>query len=409
MTAVEEIAIELRHRLDSERLGVEADDPESVTLGRGAPGVALMFAYHARTTESDEDLRAATRLLEHATDAVGRMALSPSLFSGFTGVAWTFEHVRGVEETHDDDGTLVPVDEALCAYIQRSPSPSGFDLIDGLVGIGVYALERLPSELARRCAQGVVHRLEDLAEVTSEGTTWFLPPHLMASQARAMFPRGHYNLGVAHGVPGIIGFLARAVAAGILEERAERMLRGAVAWALAHRLPAGAAARWPSFVDPDSEPRPGRAAWCYGDPGVATVLLAAAEVLEETEWRDAAVEAGVAATRRPLSEAEVADASLCHGAAGLAHIFNRLHQGTGIPAFRSAALRCLDAVLEHRREGNGIAGFLTWRESRGAWVEDPGLLTGAAGTALALLAAATDTPPAWDRILLISGAGEEAR
>jgi hypothetical protein len=66
-----------------------------------------------------------------------------------------------------------------------------------------------------------------------------------------------------------------------------------------------------------------------------------------------------------------------------------------------------------RREHTGIAGFLAWKtlnESAVAtgeqavmgWAPVPGLLSGAAGIGLALLAAATPIEPAWDRILLIS-------
>jgi hypothetical protein len=36
------------------------------------------------------------------------------------------------------------------------------------------------------------------------------------------------------------------------------------------------------------------------------------------------------------------------------------------------------------------------------WIADPGLLTGASGIALALLAATTDMEPAWDRMLLVA-------
>jgi hypothetical protein len=36
------------------------------------------------------------------------------------------------------------------------------------------------------------------------------------------------------------------------------------------------------------------------------------------------------------------------------------------------------------------------------WRDDPCLLTGSAGTALALLAATTDVEPAWDRFLALS-------
>jgi hypothetical protein len=57
-------------------------------------------------------------------------------------------------------------------------------------------------------------------------------------------------------------------------------------------------------------------------------------------------------------------------------------------------------ALEMRTPGRGIAGF-TAREAD-TWVADPGILTGAAGIGLALLAAITPIEPEWDRILLLS-------
>jgi hypothetical protein len=54
----------------------------------------------------------------------------------------------------------------------------------------------------------------------------------------------------------------------------------------------------------------------------------------------------------------------------------------------------------------GVAGFPAWESStdgEGAWRAEPGILTGAAGVGLALLAAATPIAPAWDRMLLLSG------
>jgi hypothetical protein len=37
-----------------------------------------------------------------------------------------------------------------------------------------------------------------------------------------------------------------------------------------------------------------------------------------------------------------------------------------------------------------------------SWMAETGLLTGAAGVALSLLAAATSVEPEWDRVLLVS-------
>jgi len=58
-----------------------------------------------------------------------------------------------------------------------------------------------------------------------------------------------------------------------------------------------------------------------------------------------------------------------------------------------------------RRPGEGVAGFQSWRpdeEGTLGWRDEKGVLTGAAGVALALLGAVTPLEPQWDRVLLTS-------
>ena len=81
-----------------------------------------------------------------------------------------------------------------------------------------------------------------------------------------------------------------------------------------------------------------------------------------------------------------------------------MYQATGEAQLKDAATFWFDRTLEMRRPEGGIGGFLTINvvnEER-CWVADPGLLTGAAGIGLALLAAITPVEPAWDRILQVS-------
>ena len=57
-----------------------------------------------------------------------------------------------------------------------------------------------------------------------------------------------------------------------------------------------------------------------------------------------------------------------------------------------------------RQPGQGIGGYtaqLLGDDGALTWA-DPGLLTGAIGIALALLAATTAVEPAWDRMLLVA-------
>ena len=277
------------------------------------------------------------------------------------------------------------------------------------MGFGVYALERLPRSGGRECLEGILARLAESSERQPEGITWHTSPELVGPIQRDTFPDGNYNLGVAHGVPGVIGLLGEICAAGLPADRggeARRLLAGAVDWLLAQRLPPGAASRFPYSVAPGVPPAPSRLAWCYGDLGVATALLAAARAAGEPAWEEEALAVARQAASRPVVGSGVLDSGLCHGSAGVAHLFNRLYQASGDAALGEAARTWYRQALSQYQPGQGIGGFLAWLPGGGdrmgelSWQPDPGFLTGSAGVGLALLAATTNVLPDWDRTLL---------
>lgn len=49
--------------------------------------------------------------------------------------------------------------------------------------------------------------------------TWWTNPAWLIPETREKCPRGYYNLGLAHGVPGVIGLLGRACAPGVAVSR----------------------------------------------------------------------------------------------------------------------------------------------------------------------------------------------
>ncbi|HEX2223156.1 MAG TPA: lanthionine synthetase LanC family protein, partial [Thermoanaerobaculia bacterium] len=153
-------------------------------------------------------------------------------------------------------------------------------------------------------------------------------------------------------------------------------------------------------------PAMSRLAWCYGDPGLAVTLLVAARGAGVPEWEKAAVDTAVSAAARPYELSRIRDAGLCHGSAGIAHLFNRLYQATGEPRLAEAARFWFDWTLEFRQPGNGVAGFRSWNTDTDGgqmWRGDAGFLEGAAGVGLALLAATSPIEPEWDRLLLAGG------
>ncbi|HYC88597.1 MAG TPA: lanthionine synthetase C family protein [Thermoanaerobaculia bacterium] len=376
------------------------------SVGNGTAGQALFYGYLAKSGNgaSARHAEQSDRFLEHAVDALATSPVSPGLYGGFTGVAWLAEHLG--EPDTDGDDMNEEVDETVLAMLD-APWNGHYDLITGLVGLGVYALERVPRPSAVRCLEAIVDRLHETAERLGDGgITWFTFPEMLPPRHRAMYPRGYHNLGVAHGIPAVIGFLADAWRLGIRPERARPLLEGAVRWILSRQLPEGAGGRYSTLILPDGgETPPARLAWCYGDPGVAATLLYAARATGNEEWERAALDiASHAATTAP-EEAGVRDAGLCHGALGLAHMYNRFYQAGGGELFADAARSWYRQGLDMRRPERGIAGFESWElgpDMQMGWRTDPGLMTGAAGVGLALLAGLTSVEPRWDRLLMVA-------
>jgi hypothetical protein len=81
----------------------------------------------------------------------------------------------------------------------------------------------------------------------------------------------------------------------------------------------------------------------------------------EADWEREAIEIARRGAKREPETAGVKDAGVCHRAAGLGHIFNRVFQATGEGVFREAADYWFERTLAMRRPGQGIAGFSSYR------------------------------------------------
>ena len=372
------------------------------TLATGTPGEVLLYHYLALSTEGNGYESAGERLRGECVQLLADVRMDASLYHGFCGVLWVLAHTDERWSRPAARSPSAKIDTALRAHLATSPWRGRYDLVSGLAGLGVYALERLPDPLAVDCLERVVNRLDELAEHTDAGVTWRTAADLLPADQRVQAPDGYANLGVAHGVPGAVAVLAAAAAAGVAVERSRALATGAVSWLLEQRLPEEGTVRFAYWLTPAGTPRPARSAWCYGDPGVAAALLSAARCLGESAWEQEALELAVRAARRPVEESGVTDAGLCHGAAGLGHIFNRLYQSTGDAELASAARFWLGRALELRCPGYGVAGFAADAAGEDPRQADRGFLMGAAGIALALAAAFSEVEPAWDRLMLLS-------
>lgn len=221
---------------------------------------------------------------------------------------------------------------------------------------------------------------------------------------QSSYPDGHLNLGLAHGISGPLALLALGAMHGVevagqraaIDRTAGWIKRSASEDAWGVNFPAVIAC---STGQPPA-PVPSRSAWCYGTPGTARALWLAGTANNRPDLQDLAVAGMAAVYRRPIAARRIDSPTLCHGVAGLLQITLRFAADSGLPMFVDAAAE-ITAQLVAGFEPGSRFGYRNLEPSGGR-IDHPGLLDGAAGVALVLLAAATAEEPTWDRVLLVS-------
>ncbi len=374
------------------------------SLVQGRAGLALFYAYLHRSSlkvPGVDAVGAKKRYLDEAFGVLARVPMPLGLMRGCAGVLWVARHVHDLL-SEDEPGPL----ELAGEYLGYPVAKDGFDLWQGLVGHGVYALEGLPDPRAARLVANLVARLDEAAVNDDEGARWLTRPETLHAAARRRHSRPYINLGAAHGQAGVIAFLARAHAAGIEAERSFRLATNAVRW-LEARAASGAGGRYlPTLLDEGGAPVMGMETWCNGTPGAAAALLVAAECCDEPSWRDLALDLARDAALRARNLESRPDASLCHGAAGEALLWHGFHRATGEELFADAARTWYRRTLAMGHSATGVGGYVAMGfDNLGEVVEthDPGLLQGAAGVGLALLVGLGVIERSWCRLLLMPG------
>lgn len=370
------------------------------SLSEGYLGVALFFAYVGKVLDSSY-LELVPSIMDRVLQNVSRNFIGWSLFDGISGVGWILGHLH--KEFAGSSRLMLQYD----SIIERGLTDwqGSFDLVSGLVGLGICELERFPEGNSGHNLEMIVRRLSKFSERTEHGIAWPTYADMLPPEVRVRRPEKYFDVGVAHGTPGIIAFLGQVYHVDIAKPMVEELLNGTLEWLFQHRLRKDLRSQFPYFVTIDGIISPARAAWCYGDPGIATVLLNAAQNMINPDLQTKATEIALKASQRPVELCEVVDAGFCHGAAGLGHLYSRMYNYTGAQSLRDVAKLWYRQALAFRNLETGVGGFSAWQMSDNGeykWSSNPWLLEGAAGIGLSIMSSISPIEPSWDRMFLLS-------
>ena len=380
-------------------------------VASGEAGIAMMCSYLDRCEPGQGWDVIGHELLAAGARAVERLpTVGAGLFGGLSGFALAVESLSKEGTRYQRllaalDEELVPRVSAMTAGMDPYPNGMGvgeFDLVSGLSGIGAYLLQRDPGKNLPDLLTSLVW----LTERADEAPRWATPPELLETEMRDRFPSGNLNCGLAHGIPGPLAVLALTLEAGLEVRGQADAVHRVAEWLVERRTEDEWGINWPSVVPvttgraSSTKVAATRDAWCYGTPGLARALWLAGEALDDDNVRGVALEAMFAVLRRPIRYRYIDSPTFCHGVAGLLQIVLRFAHDTRQDAFREAAGVLVDQLIAAYQPDRPL-GYASL-EPGPVEVDRPGLLDGAPGIAMVLLAAATDTEPTWDRVFALS-------
>jgi len=389
------------HLIASQTLEKKNEVKEMGLLG-GKAGITLLFAYLSKAFPEKEYLQNTMDYLDELSDALSNEELNYSMSSGVTGIAFVFQHLRNMDILdREEDLNLSELDEFIAAGAEIDFKTGNWDPLHGLTGLGIYFLERNRETGEQKYLEKIVDYLAAMRTDHEDSRVWITPGYENYSE-------DNYNFGTAHGMPGILSFLAQVYDRGILKNEIREMISSALPYLLRHEFTDDVFC-FPTALDvipKKEEEKPfSRLGWCYGDLCMALALVHCGKALQNEEWKDKGLEIALKTTRRTLENSGCTDAPFCHGSVGLVHLYQRLFNLSKDPEFKKASEKWLDITLQtYYKPGEGAGGyfFRSYNEEEKVFVQTPqySLLEGSAGIGLVHLSSVTGIQPDWDIIFL---------
>lgn len=390
---------------------------DDTSLSQGYPSLLLLFSCLEQEDLIDDGVSHQFVLkIKEALEK--RVSRSCSIFSGLAGLCFSLQiasrqgkrYQRMVDTLNEIfvkrtvEDYLTPLHHTLK---EGMPVPSQYyDTIQGICGIGRYALENLSHpqllELTQNIAKVLVLMVRPIKINGVLVPGWYLSSDDYLN-GRNKQDKGNFNLGLSHGVTGILAYLAIASLKGVVVEGQQEAMQFIVDWIYSVSFLKDGVINWSTSVSFQEQiegkivPRHSRDAWCYGAPGVCRTLYLTGKALENEELKIFASGAFRGVFKRAREEWNIPGPTLCHGIAGLLLIAHLMSQEEGCDDLQTRVEELNKMLLSYYdpEVPFGFQDIEPCKQGGTANVSKVGLLEGVSGVLLTLLTINSTTTPKW--------------
>jgi lantibiotic modifying enzyme len=367
----------------------------------GHVGIGVYYGYQFFASKKEKHIERCISLIEKSIDSSSNSFVTNFAFgNGIMGNLWGIGHLISIgiiDATIEDLVDEHTISKAL-QYSKDAVSRGDYDYLLGGLG-AILLLHNVLDKASMKYVKEIneILLLQAKVEASNQTTFWYQSPVL----SKPDHSDDRINMGLAHGLPSIILLLSHLRTSGINIKRNEEFIDSCAAWMVSKKNSCETfSSYFPYSFDSKNGDTPSGLRWCYGDLGVAISFYLVGKSIQKDNLINFGLEVALSCATRSFN-LNLLESHLCHGSAGVAHIFSRFFNYTKNAIFREAALYWYDQTFLNFNP-DLRSGFKVWKGTDSDWIEFDGLLEGSAGIGLALISAISDIEPKWDRCLLLS-------
>jgi len=391
-------------------LGSNTVEYKSSSVAVSYPALCILFSelqFHFPECKFNEY---AHQYLEVVNNYLGKNNVYDiSLFDGLCGVGFAANCMSDNGRRYQsfieklNEYIVDIVDSNILKYGKMTLNEFCYDTMYGLTGTANYLLNFKSEDRVNIALQNILQYLTDICKIGDDG----YPKFVLRADQSCLLPltnnhRIRYvNLGVSHGIPGILLILCKTYEQGIYVSNQLETIRFVSEYIFDNCIKNNMETFWETqkIMGIEHKAIPSRDAWCYGTPGVAYSLLIASKLLKNEEMQNLAISSMRCSLKRLR---DVISPTFCHGLSGLCCLARKFYECTSDNYFYEMYIELLGYILDSYNAKYPF-GFKDRELEKGQIVDkdEIGILTGTSGVLLTILSCYKPVKTKWDSLFLL--------
>jgi lantibiotic modifying enzyme len=387
---------EILHHIGMMEHAIQTGTTHNDSLFMGKLGLSLYHYSCFEYTGSEEHIEKGRLHLDEVFlrfNESGSSLLNPSLSTGLAGFMSLLNFLSKKQYIYQDLQEFEEIDKFLLKQALHQADHDFNDYLHGSFGVLNYFLDRLPDPAIQLHAECLLEAILKNIIHTKDGC--WIRNYIIAKEETS-----EMNLSLSHGQTGFILVLLKAFEQGLLYDKMHDTIRSMVGLVLKQTMTTDPENNrhsiFPNTVHEATREKTynNRLAWCYGDLNQAFMLYKVGSAFGIQQYIEIADLVGACSLDRlDAASTMCVDAQFCHGAAGIASMYQSLFAVSGRSFYEKAANAWIQKTIHFLEEGKLNLDFSE---------KELSLLDGYPAVSLVLLDAVYPNKGDWKEFFLIN-------